>query len=1124
MYRARLARRAIRAASEFRAVGIAVALFGLSACSGGVSPEKVLFTDRIEIAAGETREVSFAAPVDLPVRVTVSGQGIDVKAALKSDDVVGAFIDAPNRRLGVETVFLAAPHAQTVTLRIAPSDHSGALGHAQILAVALPAVTEADRRRIEAARLDAEGCRLFPDLASGKASAEAFAAAAASHASVGSSLREGLANLQAAGAQYVRLANWSESARLALQAVSLLEDAGAEEYAAYALRLEGAALDQSANSNAGTSAERNTLSEHARDRLTEAFRRFEDLGNSYEAGYALNYRGVSFDVAGKREAARADFLNALRHFRKANDRPAQALSLQSLALQSHQDGRLPDAIREFDQALALIPRNEETENFAHTLHNSALPLRTIGRFDDAIDRFDEAGRILHEFRDKDGEARALHGLGTTFMHAGEPERAIELLQAAIDLRGTSGSKREQAVSFMALGESERQIGRVTEAIAHHEAALALVSAPHDLAQARLFLARAYVANKRLQLARNSLEAILKLPLPTTHLYRGLALAELGTLDSLAGNPVSGETYFARALDVLRINGSDLEQARTLVARAAARLKAQGHDGAIADCDAATAIFETIGLQALQADSRIAFRASYRQASEIKIAALIAKAEDAKSGSHPDAAQDFLRRAVSVSDRNRAHFVVARDGPPLASAMSATDIRPLPVYGLLAGKRALRDWLQASTEPDYGRIAELTREIARLRTEALVVPGDGRQERNGVRDDPSSGIRASRGLAVPRGAVVAEYFVGSEFAWVFEAQGDHIAVRSLGSGASLEKLARELHGSWQNRAQGVAQRQVVSQALADRLFRGMAAPKAGETLYLIPDGPLHIVPMAVLARQAMPRAPMGAFRTVTSLQSVHFREETNVSRPERLVAVIADPIYTVDDPRIHGAAPTSVLALHESLRTRHAEALDNLQRLPSTAVEADAIINLASRVGSSIALTGPDASRAGIRSAGLGKFRIVHFATHAFSDSEDPALSTLALSRFDRDGNALVGNLQAFDVASLGLNAELVVLSACDTALGREIRGEAPLGLAWAFLQGGARSVLATLWQVPDTATARLMEEFYRQVLTENRAPAEALELAQLQIRNQPRWSDPYYWAGFQLVSNASINGGNNNVN
>ncbi len=1060
-------------------------------------------------------ELTFDAPSNLPVSASVSGQGIDIRVELAAGDLHTGFADAPNRRMGVETVFLAAPHDRTVRLRIASSDHSGASGFARVQAIALPSTSDSDRRRIEAVRLEADGCLRFPNLEDGEASTKAFLAAARLRARDDAGQQAGLATLHAAGVQYTRLSDWRQSAQLAAEAADMLESAAADNHVAYALRLEGAALDQVANTATGTAVQRELTMRRARERLTKSYQLFNALGNDFEAGYALNYRGVSYDVAGEREAARADFLLALQHFRKARDRPAQALSLQSLALQSHQDGRLGDAIREFEEALALTPRDEDLENYAHTLHNSALPLRTIGRFDEAISRFHEAGDLLHELRDRDGEARALHGLGTTFMHAGEPDRAIEMLQAAIDLRGPAGSRREQATTLMALGESERQLGRLSRAIAHQSAALSLATAPHELAQARLFMARAYVADEQLEPARDALEAILQLPLPHTHLYRGLALAELGTVDSHLGRTASSEAYFARAIEVFEANDSELEHAKSLVARAAARSRAGNHDAVIADCEAATNLLETIGVRALQAESRAAFRASYRQASELEIAALIAKAEMQESLGNRTGAQLLLQAALAVSDHNRAQRTgrpTTQDDPDAARDLVDRQAR---TYELLAGKRALRDRLQAASEPDPVRIAELTREIARLRNDATPNMANEKAQAPTKGKSRPPGVVASRDTAIPSGTIVAEYFVGSRHAWVFEVRADRIAVRPLGSGAKIEELARNLHASWKRRSNSAADHLAESRHLAALLFAGMSPPVTGDTLYLIPDGPLHIVPMAVLARQALPAAPDGAFRTGTSFKSVLSHERWNHRPNTRVAAIIADPVYESDDPRVPGAIRGRTAVQSDPLQTRRAELLTSLRRLPSTAIEADAVLRLAEPLGPSLKLTGLDATLAQVQSAGLDQFRIVHFATHALSDSRDPALSTLALSRFDHSGTPLEGDLPAFGIASLNLNADLVVLSACDTALGREIVGEAPLGLARAFLQGGARSVLATLWQVPDTATAHLMEEFYRQVLSEKRTPSAALELAQRHVRSQLRWSDPYYWAGFQLVSNVS---------
>ena len=108
-------------------------------------------------------------------------------------------------------------------------------------------------------------------------------------------------------------------------------------------------------------------------------------------------------------------------------------------------------------------------------------------------------------------------------------------------------------------------------------------------------------------------------------------------------------------------------------------------------------------------------------------------------------------------------------------------------------------------------------------------------------------------------------------------------------------------------------------------------------------------------------------------------------------------------------------------------------------------------------------------------------------------------------------LRLNDIYNLKLDAELVVLSACETALGREVRGEGLIGLTQGFMTAGARSVVASLWQVPDRATAELMRRFYGYMLDEGLAPAAALRKAQLASAAERRWSDPYFWGGFVLV-------------
>jgi CHAT domain-containing protein len=163
------------------------------------------------------------------------------------------------------------------------------------------------------------------------------------------------------------------------------------------------------------------------------------------------------------------------------------------------------------------------------------------------------------------------------------------------------------------------------------------------------------------------------------------------------------------------------------------------------------------------------------------------------------------------------------------------------------------------------------------------------------------------------------------------------------------------------------------------------------------------------------------------------------------------------------------------------------------------------------MTGFDANRAKLLGTDLHEYRYIHFATHGLIDSRYPALSALAFSRYDRRGQQQEALLRLPNIYDLKLNAELVVLSACDTALGREIRGEGLIGLTQGFLYAGARSLVVSLWQVPDRATSELMSQFYQFLLQDRSSPAEALRLAQLKIASNPRWKDPYFWAAMVLV-------------
>jgi CHAT domain-containing protein len=158
-----------------------------------------------------------------------------------------------------------------------------------------------------------------------------------------------------------------------------------------------------------------------------------------------------------------------------------------------------------------------------------------------------------------------------------------------------------------------------------------------------------------------------------------------------------------------------------------------------------------------------------------------------------------------------------------------------------------------------------------------------------------------------------------------------------------------------------------------------------------------------------------------------------------------------------------------------------------------------------------ASRATATSPELAQYKVIHFATHGVLDSRTPALSGIVLSLVDRKGKSVDGFLRVWDIYNLHLSAELVVLSACQTALGTQIKGEGLVGMTRGFMYAGSARVIASLWQVNDVASSELMAQFYRNLLKKNLPPAAALRAAQVYMWKQKRWQgDPYFWGAFQL--------------
>jgi len=401
-------------------------------------------------------------------------------------------------------------------------------------------------------------------------------------------------------------------------------------------------------------------------------------------------------------------------------------------------------------------------------------------------------------------------------------------------------------------------------------------------------------------------------------------------------------------------------------------------------------------------------------------------------------------------------------------------------------------------------------------------------------------------------MILEYVLGEKRSFVFVLTPASLDSYELPKRSEVEDIAHHVYDLLASRNRWIesetsTQRKVrmgkaeaeyekTAAILSQMILAPIAARLEGKRLLIVADGALQYVPFAVLpvpARdRSKPSVPLVAEHEILNLPSASvlalLRQQANGRAAwPREVVVLADPVFDKADPRVRRAPhnkqvielasekeiiPTLLKPLTRSLRdvglgTR--EAGFALPRLAFSRREADAIMAMTNPVKGMKALDF-QASRETALSKDLRQYRIVHFATHGLLNNEHPELSGLVLSLVDSEGKSRDGFLDLEDVYNLTLPADLVVLSACETGLGKQINGEGLVGLTRGFMYAGATRVVASLWKVDDVATADLMGRFYRGMLKEGLRPAAALRQAQTEMQKQKRWTDPYYWAAFTI--------------
>ena len=805
-------------------------------------------------------------------------------------------------------------------------------------------------------------------------------------------------------------------------------------------------------------------------------------------------------------------------------------------------GKLDSALVLIDSARSLARQVNDGEQLTHTLVNYARVLQRTGDYEKQVETNRELARVAKSTDDRLSEGIAENNLGVTFNDLAQYreaithyERALVLLTALKEPRGRARIHANIAV-ILARTAPDSALRRFDRAIAIQDSIGDLTGKTAALTN----VGQVYIERKRdFARAAKYLDSAFRLVRPDAdprtasivlgHLAK--ALQRLGMRDSSEALLRSSLVYSGKAGDIRT-------QAVTYQVLAAHWDRRGVLDSSRVLLERGLRLWETIWRKAQTGGTQTAlleqFADNYAFYNNVLLRLQV---------SAPDSLYAERTLQLAESSRSRVlqeslHDIRLRLSRGVDSATTAT-IRTLQSEIDRAATAYSRSPTNATERAVDSLLAAYDALTSATRRENLLI------DRTSA--PPTLTIAELRQRVLDPESVLLEYQLGDGRSHLWVATTDTVVAFLLPPRDSLTRMITALHASVSARTRHVAGESAVrwrsrigdadraytrgSEALSQALLAPARAFMRGKRLIIVPAGALYLVPFGALPDPdvaAPAAAPLIVGHEIVYLPSastaVLLRDRLRPASRDRELMVIADPVFSSDDGRVAvngrvatvsrpqgGAMARDTTAFVRSLRGTDVSAGDALfARLPSARREAEAIVRL---VGANKARAAYDfdASVKTVLDTAAGTYRVVHFATHAIFNTDKPELSGVLLAQVDKSGLPVDGYLRLHHIYSLDWSSELVVLSACETAIGRKLDGEGMISLARGFLQAGAARVVGTLWKVEDRESADFMAAFYRKMYVDQLRPAAALRQAQIDMYRSRATTSPYYWGAFTLT-------------
>jgi CHAT domain-containing protein len=895
----------------------------------------------------------------------------------------------------------------------------------------------------------------------------------------------------------------------------------------------------------------------------------EKSGDRTVQGRALSQAGLVYSYMGDNELAKKHLTKALALLKVAENDPdatakkAYGEALSNMAEIVFAEGYFPKALEQFQDARKFFVDYPEGQAKIHLF--AAYITGSLGDADKALSEINESLNLYRAINNKDGEGLARSALGQYYTFKGNQDYAIELHRQAIEIFRSVGDRLGETVALNGLAQAGEKLNQLSLAVESYEDALQLfeeLDALDFAADMTLKLAQVHQKLDHHEQAFAYYQRCLKLSRAGGKVRtEANALSEIAIVYASQGQRQQAAKQLRRAQEFFKTIGDIRGQATALNNYGDFLLSTSLKQEALTICREAQSLSERVGDKSILLTALFNLARAYKAVGDydaglgsIKQALSISEEIRANVGS-PDArvsffsgvktyydlyrdilmelervhpGEGFAARAFLVSEESRARSL--RD----LIRESQRDLRRGATSDLLRREREVNASFQSLAQHEYDlslsktknetELAEIAKWMDQLSAEYQEIQAKLRAQ------NPKQTPIASLDLKdleqfqkelQAADAMLLEYSLGEERSYLWAITSSSVHSYELPSRRDLELATREFYESMTARQQFVgagdyaarveAAENVYPQKAArlSQMLLGPVTEQLGtKRLIVVTEGALQYVQFEALptpnASYLIQTNEIVVLPSMSTLMIMR-AERNRVASPGKIVAVFADPVFGPGDERVKSRELSPTVA--HAASSSSDQPAHVLPRLAYASDEVDAIV-AAAPWGSTMVAKGLDANCETAMSPRVGEYQIIHFATHGFLSSEHPELSAIVLSEVDQNGVEKNGLLSLPDIYSLDLSAELVVLSACQTALGKDIKGEGWVGLTHSFMSAGSKSVVASLWKVDDRATSILMSDFYHSMLQNGMTPVAALRAAKLKMIQDKQFSAPYYWAGF----------------